>query len=78
MSVYVETNDEYIDGISIIFPSDLIDGVYIGNKAEKETINYIMSLQKIEKWKHLKIYQMELDTVNYKLIPKELKNECEP
>jgi hypothetical protein len=72
MSVYIETNDEYIDGINIIFPSDLINCIYIGNKAEKETITYIMSLQKTEQWKHLKIYQMQLDTVSYKLIPKEL------
>lgn len=72
MSVYVETDNEYIDGINIIFPSDLIKCIYIGNKAENETRDYIMGLQEKQQWKHIKVYQMEFDTVNYKLIPKEL------
>jgi len=72
MTVYVETNDEYIDGIGIKFPTELIKSVYIGSKAEKETIKYIKNLKLCDEWKHIDIYKMEIDKKNYKLVSKAL------
>ena len=73
MSVYVETDDEYIDGISVGFPNDLITSIYLGNKANKETIGYVLSLLESDKWKHLKVFKMGIDTIDYKLIPREIR-----
>lgn len=73
MCVYVDTNDEYIDGIDINFPNDLITAVYFGNKIDNKTKSYILDLSNLEDWKHLKVFQMEIDEIAYKLIPKELK-----
>ena len=72
MTIYANTNNEYLDGIDVIFPNDLIKAIHIGNKAEKETIEYIKNLKSLDDWKHLMIFKMELDTKEYKLIPKEI------
>ncbi len=72
MTIYADTNDEYIDGIYVKFPKDLIKAVYIGNKAEKETIEYINNLKSLDDWKHIKIFKMQFDKKEYKLIPNEI------
>lgn len=78
MSVYVALDNEYIDGISMKFPNDLMTGVYLGNKASCETKDYILNLLDIETWKHLKVFQMEIDEVAYKLLPRELNSNATP
>lgn len=73
MSVYVETNDEYFDGININFPNDLLTGVYLGNKIDTGTKDYILNLSNKNEWKHLNIFQMEIDETAYKLLPRQIK-----
>jgi len=75
MTIYVNTDDEYIDGIDVIFPNDLIKAVYIGNKADKKTIKYIKNLKLLDDWKHIKIFKMQLDKREYKLIANEITKE---
>lgn len=72
ISVYAETNDQYLDGICVKFPNDLLTGVYLGNRVEDETKDYILKLLNKDEWRHLSIFQMEIDEVAYKLIPKKM------
>ena len=72
MSIYIETNDQYIDGIDMKFPNDLLTGVYLGNRVENETKDYILKLLNQDEWKHLNVFHMEIDEIAYKLIPKKL------
>ena len=74
MSVYVETNDQYIDGINIKFPNDLLVGVYLGNKVDDKIKDYILKLLDLDEWKHLNIFQMEIDEIAYRLVPKKLSS----
>ena len=73
MSVYAETNDQYIDGISVNFSNDLLTGVYLGNKIDTETKDYILKMLNKDEWKHLNIFQMEIDETAYKLLPRQIK-----
>ena len=72
MSVYVETEDQYLDGICLKFLNDLLTSIYLGNKIDIETKNYILNLLNEDEWKHLNIFQMEIDEKAYKLTNKQI------
>jgi hypothetical protein len=73
MSLYVETNEQYLDGITVAFPNELLTAIYFGNQIDKEVKQYILDLASLDEWKHLRVFQMEIDEMAYKLIPRELK-----
>ncbi|WP_310441530.1 DUF2971 domain-containing protein [Sulfurimonas sp.] len=52
---------------NIKFPNQLLKSVYIGVRTSKESIEYIKNLNNKAEWKHLNIFQMEVDEVAYKL-----------
>lgn len=73
MMLLLDELDNSSNKYNIEFPSEMIKSIYIGCQAEKETIKYIHSLKQQVQWKHLKVFKMKIDTIDYKLIPREIR-----
>lgn len=73
MAVLLDEFDTDPNKYNIKFPPELIRSIYIGCRANSDTVEYIKNLKNQEKWQHLNIYKFLLDDKEYKLISKDIK-----
>lgn len=64
MIILFDEEDQSTDKYNIKFPPEIVKSVYIGCKAEQETIEYIKRICNKDEWRHLKIFQFDIDEKN--------------
>jgi len=70
MIVLFDEEDRRYDKYNIKFPPEILKSVYIGCKADQETIEYIKQLSFKDEWKHLNIFQLAIAEKTFDLIIK--------
>lgn len=70
MIILFDEEDRSTDKYNINFPPEIVKSVYIGCKAEQETIKYIKHITSKGEWRHLKIFQFDIDEKTFDLIIK--------